>query len=470
MNRQTKTIILIGVLILHFSLTNAQNPDIKRTSHWYFGNGAGIDFSSGEAVVDTTGRLHTLEGCSTISDTSGNLLFYTDGDTVWNRNHQPMPNGTGLLGCGAWGSSSQTGLIVPLPSSDSLYYVFTSDCSENSGVAGFRYSVVNINLNNGLGDVTEKNVLLFAPSTEGIAATKHANGRDYWVVMHELNTDRFFTYLINENGLNTTPVISYSGTLYSYIAYLSFSYDGAILGASPFIDVNELYHFDKSSGILFDKIRYGYGTVGPWFSPDNSKIYLSGGNLIYQYCISNYDSAAIMNSEAIVAFTENNSDFGAVSNSAIDGRMYVSHVYYNDSMHIIQNPNSYGLKCNVQHNSLYLGGKQTGYGLPQFVSNFCYSSTNGNCDTILLDIITNNTETEITIFPNPVKDKVFIKTTRPFFSVQITDLYGKLILEKILNSSDEQIEVSDIANGIYFISINTKALDLCKKQKILIIH
>lgn len=70
----------------------------------------------------TNGQLNTLEGCATIADTTGSLLFYTDGITVWNRNHVPMPNGSGLLGNP---SSTQSGIIVPYPGNTDLYYVFT---------------------------------------------------------------------------------------------------------------------------------------------------------------------------------------------------------------------------------------------------------------------------------------------------------------------------------------------------------
>lgn len=172
-----------------YKFSFSQTSEIKRTNHWYFGNGAGIDFSSGTAVADTTGNLHTYEGCSSMSDINGNLLFYTDGDTVWNKNHLPMPNGTGLMGCGNYGSSANAGLIVPKPNNTDIFYIFTTDCQENftnfQQNKGFRYTVIDMNLNGGLGDVISKNNLLFTPSVEGIAATKHCNGTDIWIVAHE---------------------------------------------------------------------------------------------------------------------------------------------------------------------------------------------------------------------------------------------------------------------------------------------
>jgi hypothetical protein len=65
---------------------------------WYFGQNAGLDFNGGSPVALTNGQLATDEGCATISDTNGQLLFYTDGITVYNKNHSIMANGTGLTG------------------------------------------------------------------------------------------------------------------------------------------------------------------------------------------------------------------------------------------------------------------------------------------------------------------------------------------------------------------------------------
>ncbi len=471
-------LILLPSLVLSCPV-HAQNPDIKRTTHWYFGNGAGIDFSSGEAVADTLGKLHTVESGSVMSDTAGNLLFYTDGDTVWNRNHQPMSNGTGLLSCGHWeGSSSQGAIIVPHPMGDSVYYIFTSDCLENNGVSGFRYSIVNLNMNNGLGDVVQKNVLLFAPSTEGIAATKHANGKDFWIVTHEHNTDRFFAYLISTNGIDTVPVISSGGTIFSsYYTMLNFSFDGTTLGVFHYSTINELFKFNKSTGELTDRIGFGYGAYGPWFSPDNSKIYLTVSSYVFQFCISVYDSVAIANSAVMVAYNPDNNTFAYISQSGIDGRLYVSakryavNGYIPGTVHVIQNPNNYGPSCNLEQYSFYLGGKEPDYGFPQFVSTFCYSASaiQGSCDSTV-GIPGNNFDDPISVYPNPVNDKLFIQSASSKLFVQVIDSYGNKIREKVLANSEDYIDVSDIATGIYNISFQSKDFRTFSKQKILIIH
>src|SRR6185295_10516236 len=96
--------------------------------------------------------MSQYEGSASIADENGDLLFYTDGLSVWNKNHQIMPNGSGMLGNP---SSTQSALIIPVPSSDSLYYIFVCD----GGTA--HYSQLDMTLNGGLGDLnTIKNVFL----------------------------------------------------------------------------------------------------------------------------------------------------------------------------------------------------------------------------------------------------------------------------------------------------------------------
>ena len=127
----------------------------QETAIWYFGEGAGLDFNSGAPVPLTDGALVTQEGGASIADATGNLLFYTDGSTIWNRNHAQMPNGTRLRG---HASSTQSAIIVPSPGDPNIYYVFTVFVQGNPG--GLRYNIVDMTLDGGLGDITTKDVPL----------------------------------------------------------------------------------------------------------------------------------------------------------------------------------------------------------------------------------------------------------------------------------------------------------------------
>jgi hypothetical protein len=144
--------------------------------------------------------MYQFEGSASISDASGNLLFYTDGITVWNKNNSVMVNGTGLY---AGSSSTQAALIVPLPGSSTIYYIFT--VAQQLSFGGFCYSIVDISLQSGNGEVTQKKYSPLSQCTEKITAVCHSNGTDLWVITHGWNSNEFKSYLLGSTGLSTTP-------------------------------------------------------------------------------------------------------------------------------------------------------------------------------------------------------------------------------------------------------------------------
>ena len=166
MKKQTLLYLILLTGILSFGQ--------KQSNIWYFGVEAGIDFNSGVPVPLTDGAMDQFEGCASIADTSGALLFYTDGIDVWNKHHSPMTNGYNLQG---HISSSQSAIIVPKPGTDSTYYIFTVDPAGNPfGPYGLCYSEVDMKQSGGDGAVTSlKNVSLITPTCEKIVATLHGN-------------------------------------------------------------------------------------------------------------------------------------------------------------------------------------------------------------------------------------------------------------------------------------------------------
>ena len=119
-----KHFIYTSFLALILSFTSASLSAQNESAFWFFGQGAGLNFNTGYPVSTPDGELYTEEGCASISTKLGELLFYTDGVNVWNKNHQVMSNGTGLTGDA---SSTQSAIIIPKPNSASIYYIFTVD-------------------------------------------------------------------------------------------------------------------------------------------------------------------------------------------------------------------------------------------------------------------------------------------------------------------------------------------------------
>ncbi len=141
----------------------------EQNANWYFGNQAGINFNDGSApsTLLTDGVMNAPAGCASVSDDFGGLLFYTDGVTVWNKNHVPMSNGN-LMGDV---NVSQSVVIIPNPASVDQYYIF-SNSAENQAHSGLRYSVVDMTLASGLGDVDSntQDVVLLTNCSEKMTA------------------------------------------------------------------------------------------------------------------------------------------------------------------------------------------------------------------------------------------------------------------------------------------------------------
>src|SRR6187455_2215884 len=158
-----------------FLLTNYLSGQ-KQNNIWYFGSHAGLDFNT-PVPTPISSDLVSMGSPSSIADPNGNLLFYTNGRVVWDRNHNIMPNGTGLVGGPA---SAQPALIVPFPNSNSRYYVFTTEDNTTSG--GMSYSIVDMNLNGGYGDVIlpSNNTLIVDYAANKPTAILHPNGNDIW--------------------------------------------------------------------------------------------------------------------------------------------------------------------------------------------------------------------------------------------------------------------------------------------------
>lgn len=171
----------------------------NNTKYWYFGYKAGLKFESSGPVALTDGAMDQTEGVATMSDANGNLLFYTNGITIYNRNHQTMLNGSGLT---SHSSNTQAAFVVPFPGHPDQYFVITPD--------PYYYSIVDMTLDNGYGAVVEgsKNTALTTESSEKVAGLMAANQKDIWLITYGSSKKNFNVYKITPSGIDLTPVIS----------------------------------------------------------------------------------------------------------------------------------------------------------------------------------------------------------------------------------------------------------------------
>ncbi len=367
----------------------------KEGAIWYFGQNAGLDFNQYYPKPLTNGKTETREGVATICDKEGNLLFYTDGQTVYNRNHQMMVNGDGLYGDI---SSTQSSIIVPKPGKQLEYYIFTVDqvgTASDPG-KGLNYSIVDLLQSPPLGRVTsQKNILLQANSTERITAVKHKNGTDYWIIAHGWNNWVFHVFLLDKNGIrayndigvgtehrNTDPNDRYNRGATGYLKsspkgdYLVVAIEG--------LHIFELFSFNNETAEMRLIARLPAGTpdspqsalsaaYGVEFSPTSNYLYGSTrqGGFIYQWDLSQPNEQAIIQSMKILR--QNNSILCGALQLGFNGKIYVA-LSGQPYLGVINSPIQ--SDCNYVEHGASLFDNETGrggksyFGLPTFLPDF----------------------------------------------------------------------------------------------------
>jgi len=373
----------------------------KQADIWYFGEHSGINFQDGIATPLTDQNVMTsFKSSAVISDSTGNLLFFTDGKSVWDRTLDTLPNAPTLDGnLGV----TQSCIIIPQPGSSNMYYIFTVDVlaflPDNSyETKGLEYSIVDMSLNNGLGNGTPQwNTPLLTPVCQKITAVHHQNGRDVWIITHKWNSDEFYAFLLDSTGLSS-PVVSSAGGIQgggfanqmNAYGYMKASPDGSKLALAISGNNNvELYDFDNASGIISYPQTYtftipGISPYGIEFSPDSRKVYTSllqvngNGPPTFPSRVYQFDLPMGMNTPVLIDSAVGIRLGGMQLGT--DGRIYITRtaslIDRKDSLDVIYNPTRPGLNCNynllgnVPQSRFSLNGRKCIYGLPNVIQSY----------------------------------------------------------------------------------------------------
>lgn len=436
------------------SIATLQSFSQGEADKWFFGTNAALDFSGGSPVA-ISGSLSTSEGCASISSASGNLLFYTNGVSVWDRSHSVMLNGNGLMGDI---SSTQSALIVPNPASNSQYYIFTT--AADGGAAGFRYSIVDMALNSGMGDVTtDKNIILTDSVTEKIAAIKDPTGDSYWIVIHKWGTNAFYSYRLTPFGLSP-PVISNSGIVHSTsviqntYGQMKFNMCGDKLAvAIGYQNMVEVFDFDPATGVVSNPLTLSMvdHVYGVEFSKSSVFLYVTCYDVsakLSQFNISLATLPLILSSKTPLSITD---DLYGLQIGP-DGKIYVARSFGTPFLGVIDAPDVAGSSCNYSDFGVDLDpssmGVNAALSLPGFMQS--YLKTGVNCSVGLDE---NEPGQNSGVFPNPGSD-FFTFSTDDKASVQIliNDVTGRMI-EKNEVQNGTYTFGKEYSPGIYFVSL-----------------
>ncbi len=385
--------ILPVLFMLISSLCATSQAMARRLNVWALSDSTGVDFNNGAPAAIKT-SLNTQEGVASVCDHNGELLFYTDGSSLWDRTHRLMNNGVNLTGLVPPGSSAfssvtysttQSSLIVPMPDSADKYYVFSLSSSERL-MDPYRgqlyYCIVDMSLNGGLGDVVagRKSIYLDSGLAEGLSGVQ-GDKCNIWVMTRSFKDFRFKAYEISSSGLNSSPVISgfqapnpdvywsggemaFSNNRQRLAIVKSLILDTGLLDFRAYI---ELYDFDPANGIVSGQIvidTVGTQFYGICFSPDDSKLYYSSINSIFQVNLSLGNIAAIKASKFFVGYA----DGLTAIKKAIDSKLY----FRVDVMNLgaVEHPDLAGAACQYNPFAIQLlsGASAFGsFGIPNVV-------------------------------------------------------------------------------------------------------
>ncbi len=369
----TPAVFLLLAMCLLAQRTNAQYEQV-----WAFGNQAGINFNALPPQPIRT-SIKTLEACASVCDQAGQLLFYTDGTQVWNRNHVQMPNGSGLTPfsyvnnpsagqINATSSSTQGTLIVPILNTE-RYYIFSITPWELGPERGYLYySIVDMSLDNNSGDIdiAHKAVLIDSNLTEAMTAVA-GNECNIWllVVSHWQmassidQPDTLKAYNIDYFGINPSPVITsisgnVSGNESGIIGSMQVSPDKSKLAIAN--GKLTLYDFNSYSGVATNPLTMSVKSEDYYsvcFSPDNSKLYAiehSFNGSLNQFELGVSDSTSILNSKTLITPVKY-----AQMKAGPDQKIYISAPNTdNTAIHRINEPDAPGIACQFQEGAILL--------------------------------------------------------------------------------------------------------------------
>jgi hypothetical protein len=463
-----------------------------------------INISNNNIDVDSSAFILSFDAASAnISDSLGNLLFYSNGNQVMNKLHQQMqgidtlaPDWTTQNYFDQGTNCSQEVLIVPIPEQHSKYYIFGCvgfPFSNNTLGQTFKlqYSIIDMSLNGGIGACTQSNTTIITDTLRsgGLTACRHANGRDWWLPVKQWYNNKYYMLLITPNGIQnmgeqaigdtTCKVVDWSGQT-------AFSPDGHWYANNDAMSDLNLYEFDRCSGTFTNSIHIPiidsssyFGGVS--FSPNSKVCYYSMGNKLFQL---NLDTTDIVSSKRFIAWYDGffDSQVGPYFKTyflyhwlAPNNKIYLNTTSTTRYFHTIEFPDSLGQACGfLQHNVNFNCNNQRT--IPNHYNNFLGAEWGTICDsltTLLSPSLLQNEHVSSRINPNPANTSFYYNyRSKEHTTLYVNNSEGKLIHTQTLYSwfGYVQIECSEWPSGIYICTSKDQTGRIVSSTKLVLEH
>ncbi len=466
-------------------------------AQWALGyNESVLDFRNADSVgvySIPTLEYFTVTNAS-ICDESGKLLYYTNGISLCGINGI-LQNGSGLNPCSYTGGYSDIGLnidqaalFIPKPGSSRYYYLFhfSNDAPDSARPWTIYYSLIDKQGNNDTGIVAEKNIPIYrGPELRGggMTACKHANGRDYWLVMEGFNNNRFYKFLITSDSIKG-PYVQDIGPIFPVgydVAYSKFSQDGSkyatsILAGAPILVLN----FDRCSGefsnpITLKKLSTAFpdqdsifGCYAVEFSPSGQFLYVTNPQELVQYDLW---SANVQDS--LQLFHGDSSDYYSIGELqlSVNGKLYAG--TWNgglEALHVVNHPDLRGDSAGF----VYQGQPTLSIAsncLPNLINYRLGPLVGSGCDTITAIKEAKIENQQPRVIPNPANKYAYVEMgMQGNYEFDLMNVAGQLMERK----KTRQVDIFDtehLASGAYFVKVIDKATGAeIATKKIAVVH
>ncbi len=465
------------------------NPDAKRDYIWVLGNGriesvytGGLNFDFNYEPMIYGSFSHGLNmgvGNSVICNEEGDLLFFTNGMYVGDRNGDIMPHGDSL-NFGYWyqqyDSVNQgyriffSSVIIKDPGCDSIYYIFHMHGNDDGlNVDKLLMTKVSMTRNNGLGDVISKNNCVIEDSLGqgGLSAIRHSNNNDWWLFFGEANQSKYFRILIDPEGIHIFDKLNIGFVIPNRDCVSAFSPDGTKFAFISDLPTNPntqlsfhpagVFDFDRSTGLLSNYRDISFLDSNTWvygcsFSPNSRFLYAPLGKRLYQWDLQdsfnpNFEATVVATWDGFRYMNIVPTMFGFI-HGAPDGKIYITSA--TPYFHIINQPDMPGTLCEVIQRAITL--PKINYGAPPNVPNYRIGYPQGVDETN----IPASGLCNITVIPNPAHEWVRFETdiannNKPM-EFQILSLLGSVIHKEYFAPYQGLVRynVSSLPSGIYF--------------------
>lgn len=445
-------------------------------------------------------KVEIYQSNASISDSLGNLLLFSNGEQLFNRNFTPLKGEKGINFDSTYVASNQdlnqNVLFLPFPNKKNQYaffyssnYIFPGPLFTGAAAKDLKMAIIDMEKDNGLGEVIIRRQFIIKDLLDygKITAVKHANGRDWWVLVQKDRANIYYKVLLSPTGavLHDTQQIGIDND--DTVGQAVFSPDGKYYvnfdivneqdSISPELNV---FEFDRCTGQLSNPRHVFYKkkdsfSGGAAISPNSRYLYISRFKKLYQYDLWAKDLAA---SQILIDTFDGYRHEGKYptlfhqAQLAPNGKIYVSSAGSAPYLHVINQPNLRGDSCQFV---------QRGQELPTYNAfsvpnhpNYRLGALKGSpCDTLGLGVATKDIEKEeVKIFPNPAQDILnieIIAETLQNIDFKLFNIQGALLKKQIISSAQQTTDISDLSNGMYIIEIR-QAGKVLKKEKIVVLR